>query len=300
MRINEDGNVGIGVANPLKKLDVDGDIRLTGDIIFKGYEDALDTNNRFLMIDKDGKTTPMSDNALKLFMYTVDCYEKLITLDGGITFIAYDLPVWANRIASAKSILYTGSECAAWVGINTDLPEARLDVRGDAHFSKGVRIGHLGHVDAGLYIENVDLGLNHYKFDQLILIKDHNDRKILQLDPNGLLRAREIKVDQASWPDFVFHKDYELMPLNEVQTFINKNGHLPNVPSAEEVEEDGVNLGDAANISMQKIEELTLYVLQINEKVEQQENVLAEQQKLIQQQEETLKLQQQLIEELKK
>lgn len=299
MRINEEGNIGIGIANPLKKLDVDGDIQLTGDIIFKGYEDIQDTINRFLMIDKNGKTGAIDNNALKSFMYSVDCYKPLYSLDGSITLVPYDLPIWANRLADEKSILYTGSKCAAWVGINTDLPEARLDVRGDAQFSKGVRIGHLGSVHSGLYIENKDLGGNQFLFDNLILVKDHADRKILQLNNDGLLRAREIKVDLASWPDFVFHKDYELMPLEEVQAFVNKNGHLPNVPSAEEIEKDGINLGDAAKNSMQKIEELTLYVLQINEKVEHQKDLLAAQQKLIKQQEETLKLQQQLIEELK-
>ena len=304
MRISEDGKVGIGIANPIKKLDVAGDIRLTGDIIFKGYEDLQDTINRFLMINNSGSTRSVNYNALKASLYSKDCYEVLGTigldgLPGEQTLVAYDLPAWASRVEGAKSILYTGSECAAWVGINTNLPEARLDVRGDAQFSKGVRIGYLPSISAGLYIENKLDGSNNLVFENLLLIKDDNNRSILQLQNDGLLRAREIKVDQVNWPDYVFHKDYPLMPLNEVQAFINKNGHLPNVPSAEEVEADGVNLGDAAHTSMQKIEELTLYLLQINEKVEQQEVTLAAQQKLIKQQEETLKLQQQLIEELK-
>ncbi len=312
MRINEDGKVGIGVENPLKKLDIAGDIRLTGDIIFKGYEDLQDTINRFLMINKSGGTKSVNYNALKASLYSKDCYKVLGTIDlsglpGGQTLVAYDLPAWASRVEGTKSILYTGSKCAAWVGINTDLPEARLDVRGDAQFSSGVRIGYLPSVSAGLYIENKLDGSNNLVFENLLLIKDENSRRILQLQNNGLLRAREIKVDQANWPDFVFHKDYDLMPLEEVQAYINTYGHLPNVPSAEEVEEDGINLGDAAKTSMQKIEELTLYLLEINEKVENQEKEQQEQaetiklqQELLQQQQETIRLQQQLIEELKK
>ncbi len=305
MRISEEGKVGIGVENPQKTLDINGDIQLTGDITFKNYADASDTINRFLMINENGTTRSVNYNGLKASLYSSDCYKVLGTiglngLPGGQTLVAYDLPAWASRVEGAKSILYTGSECAAWVGINTDLPEARLDVRGEAQFSKGVRIGHLPSVSAGLYIENKLDGSNNLVFENLLLIKDENSRRILQLQNNGLLRAREIKVDQANWPDFVFHKDYDLMPLEEVQAYINTYGHLPNVPSAKEVEEDGVNLGDAAKTSMQKIEELTLYLLEVNEKVERQEKTLAEQQKLIKQQEETLKLQQQLIEELKK
>lgn len=96
------------------------------------------------------------------------------------------------------------------------------------------------------------------------------------------------------------------MPLNQVENFIKENGHLPNVPSAEEVKENGINLGEAAHTSLQKIEELTLYVLQINEKVEKQKEALKKQgeqrstqQELIQAQQKTIALQQQLIQQLK-
>jgi methyl-accepting chemotaxis protein len=89
------------------------------------------------------------------------------------------------------------------------------------------------------------------------------------------------------------------MPIDQLRTFINNNGHLPNVPSANEIETDGVNLGDAAKTSMEKIEELTLYLLEINDKVENQEEVLNEQSKLLEQQNETIRLQQELILELK-
>jgi len=89
------------------------------------------------------------------------------------------------------------------------------------------------------------------------------------------------------------------MPLNKVKAFIDKNGHLPNVPSAKEIETDGVNLGQAAKTSMEKIEELTLYLLEINDKVEDQEIVLSEQHKLLEEQNETIRLQQELILELK-
>ena len=56
--------------------------------------------------------------------------------------------------------------------------------------------------------------------------------KLLQLDNEGLLYAREVKVNLQSWPDYVFKKEYYLRPLSEVASFIEKNGHLPNVPSA--------------------------------------------------------------------
>ncbi|PWH84763.1 hypothetical protein [Brumimicrobium oceani] len=306
MRISENGNVGIGVDNPQTALDVEGDIQLTGDIIFKGYEDLQNPVNRFLMIDKTGKSTSVKMKELNTFMSWEDCYDiqDQITFNGETgttTIVAGTYASWAPRIQGTKSILYTGSECSAWVGIGTELPMTKLDVRGAGRFTKGVKVGEEYIEKSGLYIENYiySNGSNTTYFDHLIMVKDESGEKLLQLNNDGLLRAREIKVDLDTWPDYVFEKDYKLMPLNELRSFLLKYKHLPNVPSANEIERDGVNLGEAAKTSMEKIEELTLYLLEINDKVEKQEVVLNEQQKLLEQQQETIRLQQELILELK-
>ncbi len=115
--------------------------------------------------------------------------------------------------------------------------------------------------------------------------------KLLQLDNNGLLYAREVKVNLDSWPDYVFHKEYKLMPLNDVETFIAKNGHLPNVPKAETVETSGLNLGEMNKLLMEKVEELTLYLIQ-------QQKLLEEQQKLMEEQHKLMEAQQKRIEAL--
>ncbi|PWH84769.1 hypothetical protein [Brumimicrobium oceani] len=306
MRISESGNVGIGVDNPQTALDVEGDIQLTGDIIFKGYEDLQDPVNRFLMIDKTGKSTSVKMKEMKAFMSWEDCYDiqDQITFNGETgttTIVAGTYASWAPRIQGTKSILYTGSECPAWVGIGTDLPMTKLDVIGAGRFTKGVKIGEQHIEKSGLYIENYinSNGSNTTYFDHLIMVKDESGGKLLQLNNDGLLRAREIKVDLEAWPDYVFEEGYNLIPLNKVKSFIEENGHLPNVPSAQEIEADGVNLGEAAKTSMEKIEELTLYLLEINDKVENQEELLNEQSKLLRQQNETIRLQQELILELK-
>ena len=81
----------------------------------------------------------------------------------------------------------------------------------------------------------------------------------------GGILTEELRVSLASgWADYVFNKDYILKPLNEVENFINANGHLPNVPSAKEVKENGIELGEMAKIQQEKIEELTLYVIEQN------------------------------------
>lgn len=72
----------------------------------------------------------------------------------------------------------------------------------------------------------------------------------------------------GTWADYVFAKDYKLKPLSEVEAFINTNGHLPNVPSAATVKQDGIALGDMSRIQQEKIEELTLYIIAQNKRIE--------------------------------
>ncbi|MDN5217119.1 hypothetical protein QQ020_33920 [Fulvivirgaceae bacterium BMA12] len=91
-----------------------------------------------------------------------------------------------------------------------------------------------------------------------------------RLAVNGQIRAKEIKVE-ANWSDFVFEDDYNLRPLADVEAFILANKHLPDIPSAVEVEENGVNLGEIGSKLLQKIEELTLYTIGQEKRIKQQE-----------------------------
>lgn len=82
------------------------------------------------------------------------------------------------------------------------------------------------------------------------------------------IRTRKVKVDQTTWADFVFAPSYKLRPLQELKSFIQLNQHLPDVPSEKEVIENGQDLGEMNKILLQKIEELTLYVIELKEEVE--------------------------------
>ncbi|MFT3901667.1 MAG: hypothetical protein QM727_00715 [Niabella sp.] len=79
---------------------------------------------------------------------------------------------------------------------------------------------------------------------------------------NGKIRAKEIKIEAANWPDYVFKPAYKLMPLYKVESFVKKNGHLPEVPSAKSVEQNGMDIGANQALLLKKIEELTLYVIE--------------------------------------
>lgn len=83
-----------------------------------------------------------------------------------------------------------------------------------------------------------------------------------KLAVEGKIVSREVQVLATGLPDYVFDKDYKLPSLDEVRSYIDQNHHLPEVPSAAEVEKDGLNLGDMNMILLKKIEELTLYLIE--------------------------------------
>ncbi len=87
-----------------------------------------------------------------------------------------------------------------------------------------------------------------------------------KLDVHGTIRAEEIIVEMFT-PDYVFGNHYDLWSLEEVETYINENNHLPGIPSASEVNTAGVSLGDAHASLLQKVEELTLHLIEQNKKI---------------------------------
>lgn len=85
----------------------------------------------------------------------------------------------------------------------------------------------------------------------------------------GVIGAQKIKVTQLGWADYVFAPDYKLPPLQDLETYIKQHQHLPDVPSADEVSKNGIDLGDNQAVLLKKIEELTLYVIELNKKNEE-------------------------------
>lgn len=93
------------------------------------------------------------------------------------------------------------------------------------------------------------------------------------LTVDGKIHTREVRVDILApfVPDYVFYDDYKLKSLEEVQNYIDQNGHLPNIPSAQEMEKEGMNLKEMNLKLLEKIEELTLYILQQEKRIQQLE-----------------------------
>lgn len=98
--------------------------------------------------------------------------------------------------------------------------------------------------------------------------------EMMSVNSNGTLRVREVIVSNG-WADYVFEDDYRLMPLSEVKNYIEVNKHLPNIPSAYEVESQGLSVGDMQRLQMEKIEELTLHLIEKDREIKSLEERLS-------------------------
>ena len=92
-----------------------------------------------------------------------------------------------------------------------------------------------------------------------------------KLDVRGTIRATEILVNTPSGADFVFEDNYKLRPLQEVKSYVQEKHHLPEIPSAKEMQENGMNVNEMVVKLLQKVEELTLYNIQLEERISELE-----------------------------
>ncbi|HRO46332.1 hypothetical protein [Agriterribacter sp.] len=193
------------------------------------------------------------------------------------------------------------------VGIGTTTPRAKLEVTGNGRFSSSASgssfiIDISGFPTDNNYsnaqiIAGASGGAGYLKtkldnwggYFSWVTNSSSGEREVMKIDAtsgnvgigtsspqaklavNGNIFSQKIKVIASGWPDYVFSPQYRLPGLWEVEDFIKSNGHLPDIPSAVEVEENGLDLGDNQALLLKKIEELTLYIIELNKKVERLE-----------------------------
>ncbi|WP_443938778.1 hypothetical protein [Pedobacter sp. MW01-1-1] len=105
------------------------------------------------------------------------------------------------------------------------------------------------------------------------------DKIAVKITNEGVLRAKQIKVETSGWPDFVFDPSYQLRSLNELSKYIQEHKHLPETPSAAEIEKDGINVAEMNTLLMKKVEELTMYLIQKDAEIQNERQYNAQQQK---------------------
>lgn len=168
------------------------------------------------------------------------------------------------------------------VGIGTAIPQNRLSIRSNSHQIALVDANNNNKAWTLSTVDYNDGGIGLYEdgdssqLPRLFVANNSGNVGIGTLNPtallavNGDIQAEEITVE-AVWADFVFDEDYELMSLEEVEAYIHKYGHLPDVPSATEIASQGVRLGEMESTLLQKIEELTLHLITMDERLQELE-----------------------------
>ncbi|OFY85696.1 MAG: hypothetical protein A3F72_12155 [Bacteroidetes bacterium RIFCSPLOWO2_12_FULL_35_15] len=138
---------------------------------------------------------------------------------------------------------------AGLVGIGTDTPNAKLDVNGNSILHGKVVIG----------TQQLTANSLHYA-DALLTV-------------SGKVVMQSAFATVSNWADYVFNENYILPKLNEVENYYKTNKHLSGIPSEKEVIENGVDLAEMNKLLLKKIEELTLYVVEQNKRIEKLEKV---------------------------
>ncbi len=276
------GNVGIGTNSPSEKLEVVGNVKFTnGSINFSSLVTDTNSNDEVVVVDSLGNLK--KGGSLKSLVYAeaLDPYE---CLDKNGNPKLFPNPTWSNGLNK----IYV--RCPqVFVGIGTATPRVNLDVRGTS-YSNRIAIGSADPTTIGAYL-HIKTNTSVLTPLHIPLLIENQGQKLMQLNNDGLLYAREIKVNlETSWPDYVFEPTYKLRPLSEVKQFILENKHLPNVPSAEEIKENGLNLGEGNKILLEKVEEMTLYMIQMEENLKKQEELLKTQSELLKVQQEQILL----------
>lgn len=153
------------------------------------------------------------------------------------------------------------------LGLSTLNPRVKLDVNGIT-YSNSLILGDMPIAKIGLF----QLKYTGNNQDTTLFLIENYKGRVFQISNNGIVRAREIIVDlETNWPDYVFQKNYSLPSLKSVESFIQSEGHLPNIPAASVMEKDGISLGEMNRILLEKVEELTLYLIDQNKRIEQLE-----------------------------
>jgi hypothetical protein len=246
VRFANNGNLGIGGPPAIAKLYVGGN---TG--IGTNYPDELLSLNAATGVNS---VTSFKQNTItKAYVglgtdgifrnQTLSGTELQLRADGASNFVS----LYTNATEKMR-VTATGN-----VGIGTNAPNtnAKLDVNGNIFSSGKIAIGTTDMINIGSY----------------------------SLAVNGDAIFNKVKVKVYPWADYVFKDDYPLLPLNELEKFIQTHKHLPGVPAATEVEKEGLDVGSNQTLLLKKIEELTLYMIEQNKKISEQQSEIKKLQK---------------------
>lgn len=281
LRLSGNGNVGIKNSNPTEALDIIGNLKTSGMMIFDNQSfmaPMSGANSTLSGIFFGLEATPLVPIARPACM-TAD--KKTLMTDGFFVSSAVSQqgkPTTYFGNDGANGIIESTSESATSTGstalllnyyCGNDVVVGKLTGSGNliANNKLGIGVGEPNEKleVAGNAIVNGRLSVGGHDGSNNYFATSTD----YQLCVNGKIVATEVLVKtRATWPDYVFKKDYKLKSIKEVSEFISKYGHLPEVPSAASIEKNGVNTGEMLTIQMQKIEELMLYIADLQKQID--------------------------------
>ncbi|MDD5672556.1 MAG: hypothetical protein PHC61_00210 [Chitinivibrionales bacterium] len=250
------GFVGINTTNPSANLDVQGNIEIP-------YTCMLDLNY-------GARDYGFRCELSKLKIYAGSTTPRMVILgDNGTLGVGTTSPEPAARLEVSGLSLFNGGQPANLGGMNLSFLQNsakmligwnRTNGEGETDFitNRSATAGTTG----GFAFYDID---NSGNVRQLVRMLSSGDMHV-----EGKIGARELIVTTGAWPDYVFKKDYKLKPLAEVEKSIQQSGHLEGIPSSAEATKKGVEVGTMQAKLLQKVEELTLYVIEQNKKIERQ------------------------------
>ncbi len=254
---------------------------LTGNNIANSNAGSVYVNNNFVLSKLSSNNTPTITS------------QKVLSVDADGNVILVNTPSAVAPVASPE--LWKANATGGIVNNSTSgiIVNSGVDAKSGFQFAKLNAFSPLGGRSYGKVL-SVDEAGNIILIDDAVggggwnnidgrLHNSNNDGKVVigtgmnsfpdgfQLFVRGGILTERVRVALANsdrWADYVFKKDYKLMPLHEVEKFINHHQHLPNVPSAEEMAKNGMDVMETSAKLMEKLEELTLYMIEANKKIE--------------------------------
>lgn len=159
------------------------------------------------------------------------------------------------------------------VGINNNNPQAKLHIKGNGldNTTSSLLVNNNANTELFRILDNGNVGIGTANPQSMLAV-------------NGNITARKVVVTANGWADYVFGDNYQLPSLPQVEEYIHRNKHLPDVVSAEEVKKNGVDLAENQAALLRKVEEVTLYLIeehrQLEKLKEQSQRLATENQKL--------------------
>lgn len=243
--MNPNGWMGFGTTNPQARLHLmDGEDADPSPLTGNGYLCLGDINLTNIAIDNNEIMARNSTNPSTL----------IIQNDGGLVKIGSAVPALGARLhvtdGSGGSLTQHGHVVIGDINL-TNLSIDNNEIQARSNDASAI-----------MYLQRFG--------GQLAIGTPHSGTSSYKVTVDGKILCEELKVAlYSNWPDYVFHENYNLKPLHELKAFIETNHHLPNIPKAAEVEKEGIEVGEMNRKLLEKIEELTLYVIQLQEQIDQ-------------------------------